>query len=139
MAALNIVSSEVFPSANAVIDYGRRSAENIVAGKIVAVGFTGKWEIPSGTVGRGISDIRGIALNHAYANQPLSVAIIDPAFTFGATANMTVSESYALDSSGGNVVPYSDLSSGTQPVTIGLAVSASVLNLDIVASGQPKP
>lgn len=75
---------------------------------------------------------RGIALNGAADNQPLAV-LTGGDITIGAT--LTAGTAYYLSATPGGIAPLADIASGDDVVLLGLAKSASVLSLRIVAPG----
>jgi hypothetical protein len=78
----------------------------------------------------------GVALNGGGANQPCEVQY-DGEINLGAT--LTVGESYAISSTAGGICPVSDLASGDYPVILGVARTAALLVMGIVAGGAAKP
>jgi hypothetical protein len=74
----------------------------------------------------------GIALNGAAANQPLTVITEGPV-TIGGT--LTAGVTYYLSSVAGGVAPIADIASGDYPVILGIATSASVLDVNIQEAG----
>lgn len=74
----------------------------------------------------------GIALNGAAANQPLAVQRSGD-ITIGAT--LTPGLAYYLSDTPGGICPVADVGSGEYVILLGLAKSASVLDLDIRATG----
>lgn len=75
---------------------------------------------------------RGIALNNAAINQPLSIALAGPV-TIGAT--LTAGTSYWLSDTAGGICPFADVGSGENSVLVGVATSTGVLKIAFVNSG----
>lgn len=74
----------------------------------------------------------GIALNGAALNQPIKV-LTAGAITIGAT--LTAGTAYYLSDTAGGICPVADIGSGENVCLLGLAASASVLNVDIQNPG----
>lgn len=78
--------------------------------------------------------IRGIALNHAYNLQPVSVCVFDPLFVVGGT--LVKGQAYWVSSTSvGKIVPTADLLSGTYRLHLGTAVSTTELALEPYSTG----
>ena len=78
----------------------------------------------------------GIALTNAGDGDVLDVATDGP-INVGAT--LTIGEIYVLSGTAGNIAPVGDLASGNFVTILGVASSASQLELSITASGVAKP
>lgn len=131
MADLVITPASVVAGSNATRDTGT-AGETIIAGKAVFLNAaTSKWML-SDNNGTGTRQVKGIALNGASLNQPLSV-LKDGDVTIGAT--LVPGTAYYLSSTPGGICPVADLATGMDSVLIGLAKSASVLAVDIQDSG----
>ncbi len=74
----------------------------------------------------------GIALNTASSNQPLSI-LTSGSITIGAT--VTAGVAYYLSATPGGICPVADLGTGDYPVILGIATSASVINIDVQEAG----
>lgn len=74
----------------------------------------------------------GIALHASGDNQPLLVLTEGP-ITIGAT--LTPGVAYYLSPTAGGICPVADLSTGDYPTIIGLAISATVLDVKLHESG----
>lgn len=74
----------------------------------------------------------GIALHAAAANQPLTIHKSGP-ITIGAT--LTPGVVYYLSDTPGGICPVADLGSGEYPTIIGIAISASVLDVKFHEAG----
>ena len=70
----------------------------------------------------------GIALNGAALNQPIKV-LTAGAVTIGGT--MTAGATYFLSNTAGGICPDADVGAGENVCLIGVAASATVLNVDI--------
>jgi hypothetical protein len=74
----------------------------------------------------------GIALHGASSGQPLTIHESGP-LTIGAT--LTPGTAYYLSPNAGGICPLADVLAGDDVVLIGLATSASVLEVDIQVTG----
>lgn len=82
--------------------------------------------------GTGTRQVHGIALNSASLNQPVSM-IKSGDVTIGAT--LTAGLDYWLSGTAGGICPRADLTSGMDPILIGVAKSTTLLSVDIQDSG----
>lgn len=131
MADLSITAANVAAGAGAQIDAGTAGA-TITAGQAVYLDSTTKKYLLADSNGTGTRTPSGFALNGASNNQPLSVLRSGP-ITIGAT--LAPGTAYYLSDTPGGVCPVADVASGENVVLLGLATSASVLKVDIQASG----
>jgi hypothetical protein len=74
----------------------------------------------------------GIALHGASDGQPLTILSKGP-ITIGAT--VTAGVAYYLSPTAGGICPVADLLTGDYPTVLGLATSASVIEVDIQEAG----
>ncbi|AGB71027.1 MULTISPECIES: hypothetical protein [Rhizobium] len=131
MADLVITPANVVAGSNATRDIGTAGA-TIAAGHAVYLdAATNNWLL-SDNNGTGTRQVKGIALNGASINQPLTVAKAGDV-TIGAT--LVPGTAYYLSATPGGICPVADLATGMDSVLIGLAKSASVLAVDIQNSG----
>lgn len=133
MADLTITAANVVKGSSASVDRGT-AGETITAGKVVYLNeSTNKYMLAdsnSATVAARSPD--GIALNGASTNQPVAVVQGGPV-TIGAT--LTAGVAYYLSDTPGGICPVADVGSGEYATVIGIATSASVLDVRIVESG----
>jgi hypothetical protein len=131
MTDLAITAASVVAGSNATRDIGTAGA-TITAGQAVYLdSATNKWLL-SDNNGTGTRQVKGIALNGAALNQPLSV-LKSGDITIGAT--LTPGVAYYLSSTPGGICPVADLATGMDPVLIGMAKSATVLSVEVLDSG----
>lgn len=136
MANLSITAANVVASSVARIERGTSGA-TVTAGQVVYLDAvtTGKWQLADADAvtaparGQGKT---GIALNGASDGQPLAVLTGGP-ITIGAT--LTPGTAYYLSDDPGMICPLADVTGGDYYVLIGMATSASALNVDIQYSG----
>jgi hypothetical protein len=82
----------------------------------------------------------GISLHGASNGQPLEFVEEDDDFTPGATLSLSDQADtgvYVLSGTAGGIAPMDDLASGDYPVILGVAKSASKMNLKIVRGTAP--
>jgi hypothetical protein len=137
MADLTITAASVVAGAGAPTKTGTAGAA-IAAGEIVYLdtATTGKWQLADSDAAtaeaRGLTSNVGIALNSAAANQPIVVQTGGPV-TLGSV--LTAGTAYFLSDTPGKICPVADITGGDYFVLLGLAASASALNLDVQYSG----
>lgn len=71
----------------------------------------------------------GIALNAAAAGQPLTVAMNGAVLNLGAT--LIAGTDYYLSATPGGICPRADVTTGKDPVRIGMALTTANLQIDI--------
>lgn len=137
MADLTITAASVIAGAGAQTKTGTAGA-TIAAGDVVYLDTTttGKWQLADAdaatAAARGQGANVGIALNGASDGQPIVVSV-SGAVTLGAV--LTAGAAYYLSGTPGKICPLADVTGGDYYTLLGLAASASVLNLDIQYSG----
>ena len=106
----------------------------ITAGQVVyRDAADGKYKLADAdSATAGIRAPRGIALNGASDGQPLTVHLSGD-ITIGGT--MTAGVAYYLSDEPGGICPVGDLASGDYPVIVGIAKSATVLDVNFQAAG----
>lgn len=80
-----------------------------------------------------IRAIDGIALNGAAAEQPVEIAINGAVISVGAV--LTAGVDYYLSGTPGSICPRADVTTGDDPVRIGIALTTSNLQLDFADPG----
>lgn len=132
MADISITPANVVSGTGSKVDHGKAGA-TITAGQLVYEASTRKHLLADNNSGTTAARVpKGFALNGASDNQPLAVHKEGP-LTLGAV--LTAGTSYYLSDTPGGLCPVADLASGENAVFVGIAASASVLNVDIQASG----
>lgn len=131
MTDISITAASVLAAAAAVKESGIAGA-TITAGQAVYKDANGKYQLADADGAAALRVPTGIALNGAAVNQPMFVAR-SGAVTIGAT--LTAGTAYYLSDDPGGICPLADVTGGDYIVLIGLATSASVLNVDIQATG----
>lgn len=137
MANVTITANNVVPGTDADIKYGRAGVA-ITAGQVVYLSdATKKYALADNNDATGnVRTAVGIALNVAALNQPVAVQT-GGELTIGGT--LVVGATYYLSDTPGAIAPAADLTAGEYVTIIGVAVSASVLRLDINNSGIATP
>lgn len=133
MADLSITAANVQRAAGARTANGTAGA-TIAAGQVVyldtAAGTYKLADCDSATAA--VRSPAGIALNSASSGQPVEV-LTSGGITIGAT--VTAGVAYYLSPTAGGICPVADLLTGDYPTIIGIATSASVIDVRIHQSG----
>jgi hypothetical protein len=77
--------------------------------------------------------IHGLALHAALADQPLTVALNGAVVAFGAI--LTAGTEYYLSGTPGGICPRADVTTGDDPVRVGMALTTANLQLDFLDPG----
>lgn len=133
MADLVITAANVIAGTGARKEHGTAGA-TITAGQSVYLdSATNSYKLADcDSATAAVRSAAGIALHAASSGQPLSVHTRGP-ITIGATVTQGVA--YYLSATPGGICPVADLGSGDYPTILGIATSASVIEIDIQASG----
>ena len=133
MTDISITAANVVAGADASRESGT-AGEAITAGQAVYLDATSKkYKLAdSNSSTAAARQPRGIALNGAALNQPLTIQRSGD-ITIGAT--LTPGAAYYLSDTPGGICPLADVGDGEYLCLLGLAKSASVLGLDIQYSG----
>lgn len=132
MADISITAANVVAGSNSTREQGTAGAA-ITAGQWVYRDANGKYQLADSNSGTALARTpRGVALNNAAANQPLTIAKGGDV-TIGGT--LTAGVAYYLSDTPGGMCPVADVGSGEYSCILGIASSASVLKIDIQASG----
>ncbi len=140
MAALSITVAELLAgSGDSAIFESRNAGGTITAGQSVYLdATTNTYKLADSNDSAATAVVRGIALHAALAGQPLKIQMAGP-ITIGATAAMTVGQTYCIGTTAGSIVPISDLTTGDRVSHLGVATTAAILGLKINNSGALKP
>ena len=133
MADLTITAASVLAGDGATTVTGTAGAAITAGQAVYKDSTTGKYllaDSDSATVAA--KRAAGVALNGAALNQPLKV-ITAGAVTIGAT--LTAGATYFLSGTPGGICPDADVGTGENVCLIGVAASATVLNVDIQNPG----
>lgn len=135
MANLTITTSSVVPGSAAILLFDHAAGAEITAGQAVYLDDSSLWQLldADNATGTEITRTIGIAMNHAYTGQKLTVNIRDTDLTIGAT--VTAGSTYFGSTTPGAICPFADLASGDYPVTLFIAKSSTNVNLNPSAAG----
>jgi hypothetical protein len=130
LTALTITAASVLAGANSTRDNGTAGA-SVTAGQVVYKAADNTYKLADTNDASAIvRKPKGIALHAAASGQPLAV-LTSGAITIGAT--VTPGVAYYLGGTPGAIVPVGDLTTGDHPAFIGMATSATSINVDIQA------
>lgn len=131
MTDIVITNTAVAPSTNAAIDDGF-AGETIAAGKVVFLNTsTNRWMLTDNN-GTGTRAAKGIALNGASSGQPVTV---QKGGDINLGAVLTAGVAYYASGTPGGICPVADLTTGMDPILIGMAKSTSILTISIQDPG----
>ena len=130
MADISITAALVVPGADAVINKHSNFGETVAAGKWVVLDpSTKKWLLAdSNSATAALRRAGGVAVNSGSLNQPAAVQT-GGSLTMGGTLTPGLA-SYLSDTPGG-MCPVVDVGSGEYVCLLGMALSATVFNVDI--------
>lgn len=132
MADLTVTAASVLADASATIENGKFGA-TFIAGKVVyRDDTTKKYGLADSNGVAATRIVRGISLNGGGDGQPGTIVRAGPV-NIGAT--LTPGTEYYLSDTPGGICPRADLASGENVVLLGVAASATILNLDIQDPG----
>lgn len=133
MSDLTITAASVLPGSNASIEHGTAGATITQGQAVYKEAATKTYKLAdSDSATAAAHDAVGIALNAASAGQPLAVQK-GGQITIGAT--LTPGATYFVSNTAGGICPDADVGSGEEVVLLGAAISTTVLDLDINATG----
>jgi hypothetical protein len=137
MADLVITAANVKKGSNAKVETGI-AGETITAGQNVyqAAATQKLFKSDADSATAEVRTVIGIALHAASADQPLTY-IKSGQVTIGAA--LTVGSAFFLSATAGGICPHADLATGMFPTFLGWAISATVLDVNIVSAGVAKP
>lgn len=137
MAAISITAANVKKGANSRTEDGL-AAVAVTAGQLVYLDpDTGKYGLADAdSASAVVRKVRGIALHAAAADQPLQIHR-KGLITIGAT--VTVGAGYYSSATAGGIAPVADNTTGVYPTFLGFAVTASVLDVNLVEAGVAVP
>lgn len=132
MADLSITAANVLSGAAAVILHGTAGAA-ITAGQTAYLDTSSNtWKLADSNGAAALRTPGGVALNNAAAGQPIALQK-DGEITIGAT--LTAGVTYYQSDTPGGICPVADVGSGEYSCIVGIAKSASVLDINIQPSG----
>ncbi len=128
MADISITAANVKPRSNTVVKHGTAGA-TVTAGQALykeAATKTMKLSDNDSATAE-VRAIAGIALHAASTDQPLAYA---SGGDIDAGATLTAGVDYYLSGTAGGICPRADVTTGDDPIRIGIAKSTSILTLD---------
>jgi hypothetical protein len=133
MTDISITAANVVAGATAKKAFGLAGA-TITAGQWVYLDSvnTGKWQLADSNGAAALRRPDGVALNSASVNQPISVATAGPV-TIGGT--LTAGVAYYMSDTPGGMCPVADVGTGEYACILGIATSATVIDIGIHYSG----
>lgn len=131
MTDIVITAANVARGSDALVDHGTAGVA-ITAGQTIYLDSVTSKMVLSDNNGDGTRTVNGVALHAAAANQPIAFQKSGD-ITIGAT--LTAGQDYWLSATPGGIAPRADLTTGMDPILIGVAKSATVLTLAILDVG----
>lgn len=133
MADLTITAADVIADADATVQKGTAGA-TIVAGNAVYLDSAdNRYKLADcDSATAAAKSPAGIALNSASSGQPVAV-ISRGDLTLSSV--LTAGTAYYLSATPGGIAPFADLASGDDVVVLGIAKSATVLQVAIIIPG----
>lgn len=134
MADVVLVPAEILPGAGAAFTYGSAGVA-VTAGQVCSLDAAAKqFKLADANGTAATATVKGIAMHAADVGQPLTVQT-GGQITLGASAALVVGGLYVLSANPGMFAPAADLAAGHYTVLLGVALSATVLKLQILNSG----
>jgi hypothetical protein len=129
MAAVAITPASCLPSGAAVIIDGTAGA-TLTAGMVVFQDVDSTWKPCTANGASPTYKAAGIVVDGGSAGQPVKICTSDPAFTPGGT--LVKGTVYVAGSTAGAINPTTDLTTGWFASVLGVAISATVMNLFVM-------
>lgn len=130
MSDLSITATSVAKGAGAKVKHGNTGTAALTAGQPIYIDATTGLAEKSRANAAGTYLADGVALHASSPGQPIAYAAKAPAFIPGATLVKGVTYVVSAAAAGG-IAPQADLTTGNFVCVLGVATSASVLNLDL--------
>ncbi|MBN9078518.1 MAG: hypothetical protein BGN87_00140 [Rhizobiales bacterium 65-79] len=132
MTDVSITAANVKAGSNAIVDRSGNAGATVTAGEPVYKDATsGKYKL-SDCNATGAKSCDGIALNGASDGQPLAI-LKGGDITIGGT--LVAGTVYCVSATAGGIAPQADITTGDDVIILGVAKSASVLNVHIQTPG----
>jgi hypothetical protein len=133
MADITITATSVVPGANAIVEHGILGASATAGQAVYKDTSTNTFKLSdSNGASSLIKSVYGIVVAGGSSGQACAVQRAG-SVTIGAT--LTPAAAYYLSANPGGICPFADLTTGDAVTQIGIAASASVLQLEMVAPG----
>lgn len=135
MSDISVTATSVVAAASALVEHGLKAGTTLTAGQVVykdpADGLLKLSDNDNASAT--IRSVYGITLNGGAANQPISV-IKRGQLTLNAA--LTKGVVYALSGTAGGIAPLADVTTGDDLILLGVALSTTVLDVQINDTGQ---
>jgi hypothetical protein len=132
MADISITASGVLAGSSALVEHGGKAGVTLVAGQVCYKDpADGKLKLSDSNGAAALKAAYGITLNGAALNQPVSVVKRGPVTLNGLTAGTT----YCSSTTPGGIAPQADITTGGDVVILGVALSTTLLDLNINDTG----
>lgn len=133
MADLTLTAASVLAGSGASIKHGTAGATITAGQQLYLDTATDTWKLAdSNGASAAIRTPTATSLHASLAGQPITVLTSGP-ITIGAA--LTAGVAYYLSDTPGGICPVADLATGEYPTIIGIATSATVLEVDYTSSG----
>jgi hypothetical protein len=133
MADVVVTASAVSPGIGASLDRGLARATLEAGDALYKDPTDEKWGLADANGGDAAANCGGFAKHPSRANQPIEVHTGGP-LVLG-TSPLTPGATYFLSAAAGKICPAADLAPGMKTVVVGMAVSASTLQVALQKSG----
>lgn len=128
MADLSVTASAIKPRGSTVIDHGLSGATVTALQVVYKEAATSKLKLADNDSATAeVRAVHGLTLHAALDGQPLAVAKGGEVDT---GAILTAGVDYYLSGTPGGICPRADVTTGDDPIRIGIALSTSVLKID---------
>ncbi len=135
MADISVTAASVLASSSATILRNYNLGATVTAGQAVYLGSASTWlliDSNAAVTGNEVATIKGISLAGGASGQPGVVCVKDPSFTPGGTVTNGTAV-YSSVTAGG--ITHDIPTTGAYPTFLGIAKSASTMNLNPTSSG----
>lgn len=133
MSDILVTAASVLAGASALVEHGAKAGATLTAGQVVYKDAAdGRLKLSDNDAAAALKTAYGITLNGASAGQPVSVAKRGPV-TFNAV--LTAGTVYAVSGTAGGIAPLADVTTGDDVIVLGVALSTTVLDLQINDTG----
>lgn len=133
MADISITAAAVLAGASALVEHGCKAGATLVAGVVVYKDTAdGKLKLADNDGAAALKTAYGITLNGAGDGQPISVIKRGP-LTINAV--LTAGAVYYVSGTAGGIAPVADVTSGHDVIILGVALSTTVLDVNINDTG----
>lgn len=133
MADITVTAANVQPGTGAVIDKRYNFGATVTAGQAVYLDLTtNTWKPADNDSSAATAVLGGVALNGGASGQPAAVLTGGNYNPGGTVVAGTI---YCLSSTAGGICPAADLGSGDTVAILGVATSASNINVQLHNSG----